>query len=183
MKSDLYDLKDFYEGFVNALARVEKSIMAEIKQIAGDDESEIARIKKAYQGSWDDFDKSDRDELEIFLSFAFLSCRVSSSSLNEGNQGGEGIDNLSLAFETLIQACAYLGNAQGLDIATNKRRLLLQMAALRKNAQNIEDKNEAVEFYKAHRAEFKNKDEAAQVISDNLVPQTFATVRGWLRGL
>jgi hypothetical protein len=180
-----YKSKDFRDAFIKSLIRIEESIIAEIRTMAGDDESEITRIKSAVNGSWDELETNDRAFFEFALSIALITCRTSAYHFENGD--------LLHAFKRLIDAGAYLGNACGNDTAVSKNILKKKAIQLRaedkRHRENREIKQEAIAFYKTKYAEKINKlekngrgkakDDAAVEIMKQC-PISFRTARGYI---
>lgn len=130
IKAPNCESKDFSDAFIKSLVKIEVSIMSEIKQRAGDDESEVARIKGAILGSWDEFENNERAYFEFVLSMALSRCRTSALLFENGD--------LLQAFSALITASAYLGNACGHDTNAIKNILLVQKQRITANSKRVE---------------------------------------------
>jgi hypothetical protein len=165
--------KDFSDAFIKSLIKIEDSIMSEIRQMAGDNESEVARIENACidSVSWDEFDNNDRVYFEFVLSMALCTCRNSAYLFEEGD--------LLHAFRTLITAASYLGNAHGHNTAANKNSLkkkeFYRELGDKRHEKNRSTKQQAMDYYKDKYAadivkikgqKGKNKDKAASDIEE-----------------
>jgi hypothetical protein len=184
IKAPVYESKHFTDAFIKSLARIESIIILEIRNIAGDDEGEVARIKGAILGSWDDIDNNERDYLEFVLSLALSACQTSILLFENGE--------LLKAFSWLTTASGYLGNAQGHDTAANKhilkKKAVQLVAESKRHAETRAIKQDALAFYKAHYAadidkikgqKGKAKDEAAIAITKQQ-PISFRTARDYI---
>jgi hypothetical protein len=68
------------------------------------------------------------------------------------------------------------------DVLKAERKDISKRASDERHAENRASKEAAISYYKSHRDDFKNKDEASLFIGSKIVGYPFSTVRQWLKG-
>lgn len=93
--------------------------------------------------------------------------------------------NHSAALTSAMDAAEYLAYAQEIlgriNLKKAERRARARENAAKSHTENRKLREEALDFYKKHRGEFKSAEAAARHISGKVVPVTQRTVVGWIR--
>lgn len=124
-------------------------------------------------------DDKQLSPVEVFLAYARRALHLCIRDLNEGGL---------IEMLTSLSATNYwLGLAEGCHktekTTDKKKKAAAKHAADIRHMPSRSLKNDAIQYYIAHRNDFKNKDDAAFYISNNVVKSTFSTVRDQLKGI
>lgn len=182
------------------LEDTENEIETDIFNLSRDDENAVSRVRRIFPllitifqnpdpVNDDNFgnafielfplDSKKLTPVEAFLSVAMANCWLALYALRDGN--------LSDALFLYGHANYWQGMAQGRSateyVFSLEKTAFHQAAAYKRHAENIASKEKAIHYYKNNHKNFKNKDDAAKYISDNIVSLAFSTVRGYLRGV
>lgn len=87
------------------------------------------------------------------------------------------------AIALALHASGLVSAALGPEAAAFRASSDGRRKAKKRHAEHRDLKSEAVAYYREHRAEFKNKDEAAEFIAEEIVPLKWRTVRDYLTGV
>jgi hypothetical protein len=194
-------VKDFRKEFEKSILDIQQVIIKDIRDLIGDNQSEIKRIQDIYLGvifnaaykhqeSGADIDDCLMDEMENTScdDIAFVELMLS-RAMFYGVKCAYHYKNgqMNFALADLIDANYYLGAYRGHACSQldneSQRREFFQNAASKRHAENRAMREQAIQYYKENCTHFTSKDDAAMNIAGKIVPVAFSTVRGWLKGV
>jgi hypothetical protein len=87
------------------------------------------------------------------------------------------------ALSLITYASCFVGSVTEYQLALREKSDFAAEIAGRRHSENRKMKAQAIKYYKDNYKEFKNKDTAAEYISQKILHAAFSTVRGWLRNV
>lgn len=142
--------------------------------------------------------KNDDDEIGVLLNDYYIMKFDDSRFFKNDFADNRGIESCAIAFhcwlladsrnaekalDLIIHANYRLGVASEYRQGIIDKKEFARVNANKRHAENHDMKRQAIEYYIENKNTFNSKDDAAEKISNKIVPVSPRTVRDWLKGI